>query len=252
MTFGTQRQWLGAVPHSGMGRALVMAVSLSVALAQGLSPALALSEIPREDLPAPAMPGTDAPPSMTVPAPDEPGTEAPTPPDDGTGNSARPDLEENEPVPEIIYNLDRLPEPVRRMHDLIVEAAKSGDPEKLRPLIGLGDAQTQLSLGGLEGDPIAYLKGLSGDPDGQEILAILEEVLSAGFVHLEAGTPQELYVWPYFFAIPLDKLDARQKVEMFKIVTAGDYEEMKTFGTYIFYRVGIDPSGHWSFFVAGD
>ena len=80
----------------------------------------------------------------------------------------------------------------------------------------------------------------------------MEEVLSAGFVHLEAGTPSELYVWPYFFGIPLDKLDPRQRVELFKIVTAGDYEDMKTFGTYIFYRVGITPEGRWAFFVAGD
>jgi len=27
---------------------------------------------------------------------------------------------------------------------------------------------------------------------------------------------------------------------------------MKAFGTYIFYRVGITPDGHWAFFVAGD
>ena len=138
------------------------------------------------------------------------------------------------------------------MHDLIVEAAKSGDIEKLRPLLGMGDDMTQLSFGGIDGDPIAFLKGLSGDPEGQEILAIMEEVLNAGYVHLDAGTPNEIYVWPYFFGIPLDKLDSRQKVELFKIVTAGDYEDMKQFGTYIFYRVGITPEGRWAFFVAGE
>ncbi|TIV68899.1 MAG: hypothetical protein E5V79_07750, partial [Mesorhizobium sp.] len=84
--------------------------------------------------------------------------------------------------------------------------------------------------------PITFLKGLSGDGDGQEILAILEEVLSAGYVHVDTGTPQELYVWPYFFALPLDKLDARQRVELFKLVTASDYDDMKQFGAYIFYR----------------
>ena len=68
-------------------------------------------------------------------------------------------------------------------------------------------------------------------------------MLNAGYVHVDAGTPQELYVWPYFFALPLDKLDARQRVELFKIVTAGDYDDMKQFGAYIFYRVGITPTG---------
>lgn len=80
----------------------------------------------------------------------------------------------------------------------------------------------------------------------------MEEVLSAGYVHLDAGTPEELYVWPYFFGIPLDRLDARQHVELFKIVTAGDYEDMKNFGSYIFYRLGITPDGRWAFFVAGN
>jgi hypothetical protein len=76
--------------------------------------------------------------------------------------------------------------------------------------------------------------------------------VDAGFVKLDPGTPNELYVWPYFFGIPLDRLDPRQRVELFKIVTAGDYEDMKAFGTYIFYRVGITPEGSWAFFVAGD
>jgi hypothetical protein len=138
------------------------------------------------------------------------------------------------------------------MHRLMLEATKSGDIEKLRPLIGLGDDATQLSFGGVDGDPVSFLKGLSGDPEGQEILAILEEVLSAGYVHLDAGTAEELYVWPYFFAIPLDKLTPPQRVELFKIVTASDYDDMKAFGSYIFYRVGIDPEGRWAFFVAGD
>jgi len=138
------------------------------------------------------------------------------------------------------------------MRNLLVEASRSGNIEALRPLIERGEDGTQLSFGNNDEDPIEFLKGLSGDTEGQEILAILEEVLSAGYVHISPGTPNEMYVWPYFFGIPLDKLDARQRVELFKIVTAGDYEDMKTYGSYIFYRVGITPEGRWSFFVAGD
>ncbi|KAB2863904.1 MAG: hypothetical protein F9K43_18520, partial [Bauldia sp.] len=93
---------------------------------------------------------------------------------------------------------------------------------------------------------------LSGDEQGHEILAILYEVLSAGYVKLAEGTPEEMYVWPYFFAVPLDALTAPQRVELFKIVTAGDYEDMKNYGAYIFYRTGISPEGRWLFFVAGD
>ena len=45
------------------------------------------------------------------------------------------------------------------MHDLIVEACKTGDIEKLRPLLDTGEDGTQLSLGGIDGDPIAFLRG---------------------------------------------------------------------------------------------
>jgi hypothetical protein len=252
---------------------LVALAAIALGLSAGITPAWSLSEIKREEAPAPkddeAIEKEPLPPVNTVPLPDPlqtaPQTET-TPPADGTepgegepgeetppeGNTARPTVDPDAPLPEVVYDLEKLPEPVKRMRQLIVDAAKKGDIEAIRPLIGAGDGATQLSLGGLEGDPIEFLRELSGDKEGQEILAILEEVLSAGYVHIDAGTPNELYVWPYFFAIPLDKLDARQRVELFKIVTAGDYEDMKTYGSYIFYRVGITPEGRWSFFVAGD
>ncbi len=258
------------------GWALLLA-GLLVLLPFAAVPAWALSEIQQGDVPAtPPDEGIEKeplPPVEAVPLPDpasppastgeQPATDPAVPaiPDedsdtdgeaDGDGEAARPDIDPNAPIPEIQYDLGALPEPVRRMRDLIVEACKSGDIQKLKPLIGMGDDATQLSLTDVEGDPIEFLKSLSGDTEGQEILAIMEEVLNAGFVHLDAGTPQELYVWPYFFALPLDKLDARQRVELFKIVTAGDYDDMKQFGTYIFYRVGITPAGQWAFFVAGD
>ena len=226
----------------------------SVVLAAG--PAVALSEIGREELPPPAgLPSTEDHPAL--PVPDPLGTEQGETGETGGSESrpngaARREIDENGPLPEVIYNLDRLPEPVRRMHERIVEAAKSGDVERLRPLLGIGDDATLLSLGAPEGDPVETLLGLSGDDEGQEILAIMEEVLSAGFVRLEAGTPNEIYVWPYFYGYPLDKLDARQRVELFKIVTAGDVEDMKQFGQYIFYRAGITPEGRWVFFVAGE
>ncbi len=247
------------------GAALFSAASFMGASA----PALALSEIQREELPpVTGTPPGQAAPEQSVPMPDpvqSPGNsqqkipETQTPADTDTPGDQQPpqepdgtEAESDEPLPEIQYDLTRLPEPVQNLRNRILEAAKSGDLERLRPLLGSGDDRTQLALGGIGGDPIAYLKELAGDEDGQEILAILEEVLSAGYVHMDAGTPNDVYIWPYFFAVPLDKLTAPQRVELFKIITAGDYDDMKTYGTYMFYRVGITPDGKWSFFIAGD
>ena len=138
------------------------------------------------------------------------------------------------------------------MRELILVAAATGEIEKLRDLVGIGETATTLSIGGLEGDPIDFLKEASGDDDGYEILAILTEVLEAGYVRLGAGEDDELYVWPYFFAWPMDKLSPPQKVELYRVLTAGDVEDSRSFGGYVFYRVGIKPDGSWSFFVAGD
>ncbi|MDZ5696254.1 cytoplasmic protein [Chelativorans sp. M5D2P16] len=182
----------------------------------------------------------------------EPDEAAPEPGERQRGDAARPDTRLDKALPEVIYDLDRLPEPVRRMRARIIEACRSGDLEQLRPYLGSGAEATRLSLGPLEGDPIEFLREISGDEEGQEILAILLEVLESGFVRLNAGTDYELYVWPYFFALPLDSLTSRQRVELFTVVTAGDYEDMKDFGAYIFYRAAITPDGRWQFFVAGD
>jgi hypothetical protein len=243
-----------------------MAAAAAALLALSTGPSLALSEIQRETVAPPAATAPQAPADTeeTLPMPDagqpadEPGDvigpdEEPDEPDDAVtpDGPSRPHVDDGPPPP-VLYDIGALPEPVQRMRNLILEATQKGDIEGLRPLIGSGDSQTQLSLGGLDGDPIQFLKDLSGDDQGHEILAIMEEVLSAGYVHLDVGTPNELYIWPYFFALPIDNLTPRQRVELFKIVTAGDYEDMKSFGAYIFYRIGITPDGHWSFFVAGD
>ena len=255
--------------------AAVALVALAGALAA--PQALALSEIPHEDVPVPEE--TEGageierhelpPPAETGEAPAEEEAapeEAPQPrdvtvpmpdpiviPQDAEPAETGEEIEEaEEPVPDVLYDVELLPEPVRRMRALIMEACLSGDIERLRPLIGSGEDGTQLSFGDVSGDPIAFLRELAGDEEGHEILAILYEVLAAGYVRLDEGQPGEMYVWPYFFAVPLENLDARQRVELFKIVTAGDYEDMKNYGAYIFYRVGISPEGRWLFFVAGD
>ena len=230
---------------------------------------------PAQAAPAEATPGEPAPAAATpqapegtveqIPLPEKPGIIDKTPieneegepetmpgqPADGQEGHNRP-KDDDIPVPQVERDLAALPAPVRRMRELIIEACQTGDLEKLRPLLGTGQSMTSLSFGGIDGDPVAFLRGASGDGQGQEILAILLEVLEARFVRMDAGTEQELYVWPYFYAMPLDKLTPPQKVELFKLVTAGDYEDMQAFGAYIFYRAGITPDGRWIFFVAGD
>ncbi|KAA0971025.1 hypothetical protein FPY71_11260 [Aureimonas fodinaquatilis] len=157
-----------------------------------------------------------------------------------------------EPPLRVRYEEAGLPDPVRDLRRRLIEIAKNGDVEALRPYLQTGEQATALSVIPLEGDPIEFLQDSSGDSDGVELMAILLEVLQSGYVQLDEGKDSEIFVWPYFVQVPLDKLDSRRLVELFELVTAGDYQRMLENGSYDFYRVGISPEGRFEFFLMAD
>lgn len=159
--------------------------------------------------------------------------------------------EQEAALPEVIRDLDRLPEKVRQTRERILEAARTGDLNKVLAVMQSNEMMPVFSFGG-GNDPVEYWKSNYPDSDGIEVLGILIDILEAPFVHVDRGSPQEMYVWPYFYGIPLDRLTLEQKVELFRLVTGSDWREMQEFGAYIFFRVGIAPDGVWHFFVAGD
>ncbi|WJS01952.1 hypothetical protein [Roseibium aggregatum] len=192
---------------------------------------------PSEPENAPAIPAEDlATPETGEPAAAE-GSKAPAP------ASAE--------LPQVLYSTSYLPKPVQRMQAQLKEAALSGNMERLRMVFESNELPPTVSFGQID-DPIDFLKEISGDGEGFEILAILADIMDAGFLHVDAGTPQEMYLWPYFARYPLHDLTPDQKVELFRIVTAGDFAEMQDFGAWTFYRVGIGPDGTLHYFVAGD
>jgi hypothetical protein len=193
-------------------------------------------------------PAEDAAPGIPLP---DPLINRSTP--DTTDSQEDPDDTDFETAPadaEIILDLSTLPEPVRRMRELIVEAAASGDIEQLRMLTNPGPRQTQVN--GEISDPIEAMKSFSGDPEGLEILAILLDILSTGAARLDAGSPEEVYVWPYFAGKSLVTLTPPERVELLRIVTAGDLMGMEEGGNYNFYRLAITPDGEWKSFTGGD
>jgi hypothetical protein len=166
---------------------------------------------------------------------------------------ATPDASDQPAPPkiEILHDLSRLPEPVRKTRQALVEAAASGDIERLRPLMAFDpDVMQQLEADG--GNPVESFKSLSGDPDGLEILAIILDILQTGAAHVGIGTPDEMYVWPYFVGKPLAGLSAPERVDLLRIITAGDLVTMQETNNYNFYRVGIATDGRWRLFAGGD
>jgi hypothetical protein len=154
-------------------------------------------------------------------------------------------------LPEIITDPARLPPAVARTRERILAAARSGQLARLFAVMKEPPSLPVFSFAE-DSDPVAFWKANYPDSEGVEALSILVNVLETGFVHVDVGTPQEIYLWPYFARIPLKSLTPEQKVELFRIVTGADYKDMVEFGVYSFYRLGIAPDGTWQFFVAGD
>ncbi len=159
--------------------------------------------------------------------------------------------EEEEPLPRIYYSDEVLPAPVLKTRNALLQAARTGDLEKLRPIIDSFDPKPIVSLGG-DDDAIAYWKASSADGTGRDILAEMIKVFSSGFAHINTGTAEDTYVWPYHFVYPLDKLTAEQEVELYLLVPAEYRKDMEDAGGYIGFRAGISPTGALVFFVAGD
>lgn len=234
---------------------LTSALTLMLASTVTAFPAFALSDI--KDITPPAAESSEPPSSEepdviedsipVIPDPD-PLIRSPEPEEAGDVE----DIETVGPPAEVIYDIEKAPEPVRRMRELIIEAAKTGDISKLKPLMNPGPDQTVVPLQAPDQDPIEALKAISGDSDGVEILAILLDIFSTGFVQLDKGTADEAYVWPYFVGKSLGLLTPQEKVELLRIVTAGDVAEMQEYGNYNFFRVGITPDGRWKFLSVGD
>lgn len=195
-------------------------------------------------------------PSATPPA-DEPGAPADLGPDAFPPTELEPGKEvqtpsdPSKPLPEIHLGEEGLPEPVKKTRQAILDAARTGDIEALRPVLEMNEMPPTLSKDDV-GDPIAYLKGISGDLQGREILAILVDLLEAGWVVENPGTPQEMYVWPYFADIPVDRLTPPQLVELYRILTSADVDEMQAYDTWLFFKIGIGPDGTWHYFTVSE
>jgi hypothetical protein len=222
---------------------LVLAFAVAMG-ADGVAPAVAQVKLQTQSI----KPST--PPS--APQPQTPPATGSTP---GAVTAAKPTNSATSgipsPEPELILDVARLPEPVARTREKILAAARSGDLNQVATLMQSSGNVPIFSLND-DKDPIPFWKANYPDSDGVEVLSILIEILEAGLVHVDKGTAQDMYVWPYFARMPLKGLSATQKVELFKIITGTDYKDMLDFGAYNFYRLGISPDGTWQFFVAGD
>jgi hypothetical protein len=144
-------------------------------------------------------------------------------------------------------DITRLPPQVQRMRQAILQAAVTGDIEQLRVPIEMNEIHPVFAKSHIP-DPIAYLKSVSADGNGREMLAILFNILTAGYAIANPGTKDEMIVWPYHAVIPLNALTPSQEVEIYRFLPPARLKEMIAQGKYKFYSAGIGPDGVWHYF----
>lgn len=152
---------------------------------------------------------------------------------------------------DIRYGSRELPEEVAATREALLAAARSGDIGALRPIFARQTVPPIVDGFEPSDDAVDTLRLQSGDPEGREILAILSELLESGYVKIGEGSTTT-YVWPYFAEVPLGELAPPHYVELYRVLTAVDVEEMVRHGRYMFFRVGIAPDGRIRYFSAGD
>ena len=226
-------------------RSRFLKASLSAALVPAFlaigAPAFALSDL---------QPAGQTAPAATVPAANAPAATDQKPADAATAPAAGADASKTKGPVDISFDISKTPAAVQKMRQDIIEAATAGDVKKVAALMKAN--QTDLGPDNTGNDPESALKDMSGDGDGLEVLSIILDVLSTGYAHVGAGTPNEMYVWPYFTEKQLTALTPAEKVDLMRLVTAGDFADMQEYGSYNFYRVGLTADGKWKLFLSGN
>jgi hypothetical protein len=151
-------------------------------------------------------------------------------------------------APEVLRDNSLLPPQVARMRAAILSAAATGEIENLRVPIEMNELPPMLANEKV-GDPMAYWKKISGDGEGREVMAILIQLFRTGFAKKTGGGGNEMYVWPYFAEIPIDKLSPAQEVELLTLVPPARLKEMQAKGKYDHFRLAIAPDGTWHSFM---
>lgn len=151
--------------------------------------------------------------------------------------------------PAVRYGLEGLPQPVVEMREAITAAIRSGRVEELKSAIELNEMKPVFGDGGAA-DPIAWLKQLSADGEGREVLAALAGILDAGYVVLPIGRDAEnnkVYVWPHFAETGVTDLSPEREVELLRLVPQATAKAMREKGIYDHWRIGIGADGVWHF-----
>ena len=131
-----------------------------------------------------------------------------------------------------------VPAEVERTRAAVQEAAEARDYDALAELVP--ESGFNYSFGGaFPGGAVAYWQDL--EAKGEDPLGDLARILSLPY-SLYAGS----YVWPFSYNLAPNELTEYERGLL------GDLADDYAGESYLGWRAGINPDGHWSFFVRGD
>ncbi len=146
----------------------------------------------------------------------------------------------------VVQKIADLPRGVQRMHGEILRAARSGEIEHLREVLQLNELMPLIN-GKFVGDPVAAWKARSSDQSGREILALLSELLELP-PYKKQTKDGDLYIWPYFAGVSLDKLEGREIIRLYRLVPATKAAKMLRDKRYNHAVLTIGADGTWHSF----
>lgn len=155
-----------------------------------------------------------------------------------------------EPAEKISPPIDdqaRLPPRVAAIRARILDAAASGEIERLRIPIEWNETPPLFQRGLKKGpgfDPLDALKARSFDGAGVEMLSVLRAVLEAPCVRVTRG-PFDSYVWPAFALAPPREIDPALRSRMLACVRFADL----ALEPLPLHRVRIGADGTWHTFM---
>lgn len=143
------------------------------------------------------------------------------------------------------------------MRALILDAVRSGDSEALKRPIEWNEVPPSFGKGiqargkgpAMAAELVRVFRERSGDGEGRETMGQIVNMLAVGYARVNAGTRQEMYVWPYFAALDPRLLTLEQEVDAYRVLHASAMREWREKGRYQGWRLGIGPDGTWHFFV---
>lgn len=147
-----------------------------------------------------------------------------------------------------------LPPAVVEMRDAILAAVHSSNIEDLRTALEWNELRPAVADEAVD-DPIAYWKKNSADGQGREILAILADIMEAGYVTLPVGKDIEnnlIYVWPAVAEARLDALTPAEEVMLYRLVPPAEVKAMREKKRWTWYRLVIGADGTWHSFQKYD